>query len=129
MLSIFSSAYWPSVCLLWRKVYSGLLPTFQFFFNFLLSCMSFYILEIKPLSVASFATIFSDSVGCLLFCFVLLFRATPVHMEVPRIEIELELQLSAYSTNTAMPDLSHICSLHHSSQQCQILNPLSKARD
>ena len=24
---------------------------------------------------------------------------------------------------------SHICSLHHSSQQCWILNPLSKARD
>ena len=24
---------------------------------------------------------------------------------------------------------SHICDLHHSSQQCQILNPLSEARD
>ena len=28
-----------------------------------------------------------------------------------------------------MQDLSHICDLHHSSWQCQILNPLSKARD
>ena len=38
-------------------------------FAFLLvSCMScLYILEIKPLSVASFANIFSHSVGCLLF--------------------------------------------------------------
>ena len=26
-------------------------------------------------------------------------------------------------------DPSHICSLHHSSRQCQILNPLSEARD
>ena len=34
----------------------------------LLSCMScLYILEIKPLLVASFATIFSHSTGCLLF--------------------------------------------------------------
>ena len=34
----------------------------------LLSCMSYlYILEIKPLSVASFANIFSHSVGCLFF--------------------------------------------------------------
>ena len=33
------------------------------FFFFLLSCL--YILEIKPLLVASFATIFSHSTGCL----------------------------------------------------------------
>ena len=30
---------------------------------------------------------------------------------------------------TATPDPSHICDLHHSPRQCQILNPLSKARD
>ena len=29
----------------------------------------------------------------------------------------------------AISDLSHICNLHHSSQQCWILNPLSKASD
>ena len=28
MLSIFSRAFWPSVCLLWRDVYLGLLPIF-----------------------------------------------------------------------------------------------------
>ena len=28
-----------------------------------------------------------------------------------------------------MPDPSHICNLHHSSRQCQILNPLIEARD
>ena len=43
-------------------------------------------------------------------------------MEVPRLGIELELQLPA--TAMAMPDLSCICDLYHSSQQCQILNPL-----
>ena len=28
-----------------------------------------------------------------------------------------------------MPDLRHICNLHHSPRQCRILNPLSEARD
>ena len=34
----------------------------------------------------------------------------------------------AYATTTATQDLSHVCDLHHSSRQHQILNPLSKAR-
>ena len=50
-------------------------------------------------------------------------------MEVPRLGVELELQqLPSYTTATATPDLSCICDLHHSSWQCQILNPLSEAR-
>ena len=48
-------------------------------------------------------------------------------MEVPRLEVKLELQLPAYTTVTATADPSRVC--NHSSQQCQILNPLSKARD
>ena len=51
------------------------------------------------------------------------------HMEVPRLVVESELQLLAYTTARAMPDLSCVCDLHHSSWQYQILNPLSKARD
>ena len=50
-------------------------------------------------------------------------------MEVPRLGVKPELQLSAYTTATAMPDLTCVCDLHHSSQQRQILNPLSKARE
>ena len=50
-------------------------------------------------------------------------------MEVPRLGIKSELQLPAYTTAIAMLDLSPICDLLHSSQQCQILNRLSKARD
>ena len=50
-------------------------------------------------------------------------------MEVPRLGVESELQLLAYATATATWDPSHVCDLHHSSRQCQILNPLSKARD
>ena len=53
----------------------------------------------------------------------------PWHMEVPRLGVELEPQLLAYPTATAMPDLSHIYKLCSTLQQCQILNPLSKARD
>ena len=50
-------------------------------------------------------------------------------MDVPRLGVKLELQLLAYITATAMRDLSHICNLHHSSWQLEILNPLSKVRD
>ena len=51
------------------------------------------------------------------------------HMEVSRLGVKLELQLPAYTTATATQDLSHVCDLHYSSEQHQILNPLSKARD
>ena len=42
------------------------------------------------------------------------------HVEVPG---------PAYATAPTTPDLSHVCSLHHSSWQLQILNPPIKARD
>ena len=48
------------------------------------------------------------------------------HMGVPRLGIELELQLPAY---TAARNQSHVCNLHHSSWQHQIFNPLIEARD
>ena len=44
-------------------------------------------------------------------------------MEVPGLGDKLELQLLAYTTATAMPDLSRIYDLHHSSWQRQIFNP------
>ena len=50
-------------------------------------------------------------------------------MEVPGPGVEPELQLPAYARATATPDLSHVCDLHHSSRQCWILNPLTKAGD
>ena len=51
------------------------------------------------------------------------------HMEVPRLGAKQELQLPAYSTATATQDPRCIYDLHHSAQQCQILNPLIEARD
>ena len=50
-------------------------------------------------------------------------------MEVPRLGVELELQLLASATAIAMQDLSHVFDLHHSSWQRWILDPLSKAKD
>ena len=51
------------------------------------------------------------------------------HVEVSRLGVRLELQLPVYSTAIAMPDLSCVFDLHHSSWQCRILNPLRKAGD
>ena len=51
------------------------------------------------------------------------------HVEVPRLRVKSKLQLPAYTTATAVPDLSHICNRRHSSWQRQILNPLSEAGD
>ena len=51
------------------------------------------------------------------------------HVEVPRLGVELELQLPAYTAATATQDQSRVCHLCHSLQQHLILNPLSGARD
>ena len=53
----------------------------------------------------------------------------PRHMDISRLVVKLELQLPAYTTGTATWAPRHICNLHHSSRQHQILNPLSEARD
>ena len=58
-----------------------------------------------------------------------LFRATPTAYTGSQLGVELELQPRAYTTATAMPDLSCVCDLHHRSWQHWILNPLSEARD
>ena len=65
----------------------------------------------------------------LFVCLFVFLGPHPRHMEVPRLGVKLELQLLAYTTATTMPDPSRVCSLHHGSQQCWILNPLSGARD
>ena len=49
-------------------------------------------------------------------------------MEVPRLGVQLELQLQAYATSTAMLALSCICDLCCSLWQCRIPDPLNEAR-
>ena len=70
MLSFFSSASRPSVCLLGRKGYLDLLPIFLIgLFLFLFLILSFmnclYILQINSLLVASYANILFHSVSFL----------------------------------------------------------------
>ena len=66
ILSIFSCASWSSVCLLWRNVCLDLFPLFDWVVCF--SGIELYellvTLEMNPLSVVSFAIIFSHSEGC-----------------------------------------------------------------
>ena len=69
----------------------------------------------------------SSSFSFLFFFFFSFLGPHPWHTEIPRLGVELELQLPAYTTATWAP--SHICDLYHSSQQHWILNLLSEARD
>ena len=77
MLNILSCVCWLSVYLLWRNVYLGLLPIFGLgclvFFDIELYESCLYILEIKLLLVASFANIFSQSIGYLFILFIVSF--------------------------------------------------------
>ena len=83
--------------------------------NFLTDCVKFLVL--RDLYLLLFFNLF----------FVL---GQHLHnMEVPLLGIKLELQLLAYTTATITQDLSCTSDLHHSSQQCQIISLLNKARD
>ena len=66
-----------------------------------------------------------------IFIFFVFLPFLPWHMEVPRLGVQSELELPAYTTATAtaMPDPNRICNLCHSSPQYQILNPQTDARD
>ena len=63
------------------------------------------------------------------FFFFCLFRATLEAYGRFQARVESELEPLAFTTATATPDPSCICDLHHSSQPCQIRDPLSEARD
>ena len=65
----------------------------------------------------------------LLLLLLLLLGLHLQHMEVPNLGVESEVQLPTFARATVMWDPSCICDLRHSSRQCWILNPPSKARD
>ena len=62
-----------------------------------------------------------------LFFFCVFLGLYLLHMETPRLGVELELQLLACTTAMATPDPSWIFDLYHSSQQHRNLNPRSEA--
>ena len=55
--------------------------------------------------------------------------ATPEAYKSSQTRGQIGAATPAYTTATAMPDLSHVCDLYHSSGQLQIFNPLREAKD
>ena len=72
--------------------------------------------------------IFGFLLNILLFIYLFVFLGLHLwHREGSRLGVKWKLQLLASASAIATPDQSH--SLHHSSWQRWILNPLSEARD
>ena len=55
-----------------------------------------------------------------------LFRAALAYGSFP---VGIGATAAGLCYSNIMPDKSHVCDLHQSSWQCQIINPLSRARD
>ena len=64
-----------------------------------------------------------------LFLFFFLFRAIPMAYGSSQARGQIENASTSLHRPTAMQDTSCVCNPHHSSWQCQILDPLSEARD
>ena len=99
-------------------------------YTYLINCWAFrmfpnfYIMNDATITLFVFMCQFKYFFGLFFF-----FRATPMAYGGSRLGVESELQLPAYTTATAMGDPSHVFDLYHSLWQCQILNPLSEARN
>ena len=66
MLTIFSCAFWPSVCLRWKVSVLIVCPFFDWDIFLILNCVNcLCISESNPLSATLFANIFPYSAGCL----------------------------------------------------------------
>ena len=68
----------------------------------------------------------------ILFYFILisgLLGAKPMAYRSSQARDRIRAVAASLHHSHSTPDLSHVCDLHHSSWQHQILNPLSKARD
>ena len=48
----------------------------------------------------------------ILFYFIVFLGPHPQYIEIPRLEVKSELQILAYTTATATPDLRQVCDLH-----------------
>ena len=80
------------------------------------------IIKILLSSLAKREDLFASGI---LFTYLFIFRVTPEAYGGS----EARGQIRASAAGLATQDPSRICDLHHSSQQCWILNPLSEARD
>ena len=75
------------------------------------------------------AHLFFKPLSMIFFFFFFFFRLLSVAYGSSHTRVKSDLQLPAYATGAATLDSSHVWNLHCSSWQCQILNPLSEARD
>ena len=76
------------------------------------------------------AGVLHELIFCLFVCFGVFFAflgSHLLHMEAPKLGVELELQLPTYTS--VMPDLSCVCNPHHSSWRLGILNSLNEVED
>ena len=71
----------------------------------------------------------NTSRGPSIYTFFFFFRATPAAYGGFQARGVIGAVAAGYTTAIAMPYPSYVCNLHHSSQQHQILNPPSEARD
>ena len=110
----------------------------SFFLAIPLACGSSWARDRTPATVTTQATAMTCWILNLLCCkrtliYLFIYLPTlglhPWHMEVPRLGVELELQLPDCATATATLDPSHIRSLCRNSWQRWILTPLSRARN
>ena len=98
-MNVFSCAYWLSVYLLWRNVYSGLVPIFRVGCLFLCVYVVWVVCMFwKTFSVLLFAKVFLPFYGLSLPFFFFFFSfffsflgSLPWHMEVSRLGVESEL--------------------------------------
>jgi len=113
-------------CLFWNiNVYFSLKVTFML-------RLIMHNLNIKLIRTLGFFTSsldFWDLYRLSFILFLLLFRPVPEACGICQARGWIRAAAEAYARATATPGPSCVCDLHHSSQQYQILNPLSQARD
>ena len=69
--------------------------------------------EMNFLTRMFFAEVYSSAPSTFYLSISIFLGPNLQYMEVPKLGVESELQLPAYDTATAMPDPSHVCSIHH----------------
>ena len=116
---------WPSFCPLKVLTPGPLHMPFSFccslpwiFSGLALLCHSDLSGKVTPLPMRIYPPLHTCSLCFVSFLFFCLFRAIPSVYGGSQAGVKSELQQPAYTTDTATPDPSHICDLHHSS--CQL---------
>ena len=111
------------ICIyMWVSIY------FFFLLKIFLSLI-LYILDKLPQYFGHCEYLMTGFISFLSFFFFSFYGCTCSIWRFARLGVKLELQLLAYTIATATQDPSHICDLHHSLWQCQIINSLNQARD